>query len=119
MTGARICKVGYIGFNNKINVLGKNFRRQQDAKVLELSRSVVFFSSNFTSNRAITRGILTSIVKLKEKGIPIKRAHLVEANKYLNIVGGAMILDTLTEEEVVEMIDKHLEKVFEFEAVLV
>lgn len=76
------------------------------------ARCVVFFSSNFTSNRAITRGILRSIIKLKNEGVAIKRDHFVQANKYLNIVGGAMILDMLTEEEVVEMVDKQLEKLF-------
>lgn len=115
---ARLWWVGYMTYDekNKENPYWlTDFFCESDFS----ARCVVFFSSNFTSNRAITRGILTSIVKLKEKGITIKRAHLVEANKYLNIVGGAMILDMLTEEEVVEMIDKHLEKVFGFEAVLV
>ncbi|MFV8829535.1 DUF6339 family protein [Alkalihalobacterium sp. APHAB7] len=76
------------------------------------ARCVVFFSSNFTSNRNITKGILKSLVKLKEKGIPIKRDHFVQANKYLNVVGGAMILDMLTSDEVEQMVDKHLYKHF-------
>lgn len=111
---ARLWWVGYMTYDekNKENPYWlTDFFCESDFS----ARCVVFFSSNFTSNRAITRGILRSIVKLKDKGVSIKRAHLVEANKYLNIIGGAMILDMLTEEEVTDMIDKHLEKVFEFE----
>ncbi|MFC0300532.1 DUF6339 family protein [Virgibacillus soli] len=76
------------------------------------ARSVVFFSSNFTSNRAITRGILRALVSWKQKGNTIKRDHFVQATKYLNVVGGAMILDTLTMEEVEKMVGERLEQVF-------
>nr|WP_263327086.1 DUF6339 family protein [Neobacillus sp. Marseille-Q6967] len=76
------------------------------------ARCVVFFSSNFTSNRNITKGILKSIIKLEKRGIQVKRDHFVQANKYLNVVGGAMILDMLTTEEVEEMIDQYLIKYY-------
>ncbi|AST94263.1 hypothetical protein BC6307_07205 [Sutcliffiella cohnii] len=77
------------------------------------ARAVVFFSSNFTSNRNITKGIIRTLVKLEESGVAIKRDHFVQANKYLNVVGGAMILDMLTTEEVEEMVGKHLAKSFD------
>ncbi|WP_413299665.1 DUF6339 family protein [Bacillus sp. 1P10SD] len=67
------------------------------------ARCVVFFSSNFTSNRNITKGILKSLIKLERRGVSIKRDHFVQANKYLNVVGGAMILDMLKTDEVEEM----------------
>lgn len=76
------------------------------------ARCVVFFSSNFTSNPAITKGILRALVELRDEGVDIKRAHFVEANKYLNISGGAMVLDLLEKDEVKEMIEKRVRKVF-------
>lgn len=79
------------------------------------ARSVIFFLSNFTSNRTITRGILKCLIRLEQNGIAIKRDHFVQANKYLNVVGGAMILDMLTEEEVEEMVNKYLMKYFGYE----
>ncbi|WP_227521477.1 DUF6339 family protein [Bacillus alkalisoli] len=79
------------------------------------ARSVVFFSSNFTSNRNITKGILKTLVKLEESGVAIKRDHFVQANKYLNVVGGAMILDMLSTEEVEDMVGKHLKKHLDIE----
>lgn len=77
------------------------------------ARCVVFFSSNFTSNPAITKGILRALVELRDGGVDIKRAHFVEATKYLNISGGAMVLDLLEEDEVKEMVEKRVRKVFE------
>lgn len=79
------------------------------------ARCVVFFSSNFTSNRAITRGILRALITLREEGVVIKREHFVESTKFLNISGGAMVLDLLEEDEVKEMVEKRLRKVFGFE----
>lgn len=76
------------------------------------ARCVTFFSSNFTSNRNITKGILKTLFKWKENGINIKRDHFVQANKYLNVVGGAMILDVLSTEEVEEMVGEYLEKYY-------
>jgi hypothetical protein len=76
------------------------------------ARSVVFFSSNFTSNPNITKGILRSLIKLQKNGVSIKRDHFVQANKYLNVVGGAMVLDMLTTDEVENMIDKYLAKYY-------
>lgn len=81
------------------------------------ARSVLFFSSNFTSNRAITKGILKALITLRNEGVPIKREHFVEANKYLNISGGAMVLDLLEEDDVEEMVEKRLRKVFSLEKV--
>lgn len=76
------------------------------------ARSVVFFSSNLTSNPNITKGILKTLIKWKDSGIEIKRDHFVQANKYLNVVGGAMILDLLTLEEVENMVDGYLRKYY-------
>jgi len=79
------------------------------------ARSTIFFSSNFTSNRNITKGILRALIKIKNHGVLIKRDHFVEANKYLNVVGAAMILDMLNTAEVEEMVGKHLCKIFKLE----
>ncbi|WP_235848392.1 DUF6339 family protein [Litchfieldia alkalitelluris] len=79
------------------------------------ARCVVFFSSNLTSNKTITTGILRSIIKLDAKGIAVKRDHFVQATKYLNVVGGAMILDMLSTDEVEKMVDKYLAKYFNLE----
>lgn len=108
---ARLWWVGYMTYDetNKNNPYWlTEFFCEKDFS----ARSTIFFSSNFTSNRIITKGILKTLIKWRKSGIAIKRYHFVEANKYLNIVGGAMILDMLTTEEVEEMVDGYLKKQF-------
>lgn len=83
------------------------------------ARLTTFFSSNFTSNRVITKGILKALITLKDEGVAIKRDHFTESTRYLNIVGGATVLDLLEENEVKEMIEKRLRKVFNLEKVLI
>lgn len=79
------------------------------------ARCVVFFSSNHTSNPNISKGILKTLYKWQEKGITVKRDHFVQSTKYLNVVGGAMILDMLSTEDVEEMLDKYLRKFYGME----
>ncbi|MDM5332130.1 DUF6339 family protein [Ureibacillus composti] len=108
---ARLWWVGYMTYdeNNKENPYWlTEFFCSADFS----ARCVVFFSSNFTSNRAITKGILKALITLRDEGVAIKREHFVEANKYLNISGGAMVLDLLEESEVEEMVKKRIRKVF-------
>lgn len=109
---ARLWWVGYMTYDesNKENPYWlTDFFCEKDFS----ARSVVFFSSNFTSNRNITIGILRSIYKLqRNRRVTIKRDHFVQATKYLNVVGGAMILDMLSSEEVEEIIDKYLVRYF-------
>lgn len=76
------------------------------------SRTIYFFSSIFTSNRNITRGILRAFHEFKNRGIKIKRKYYLEANRYLNIIGGARILDLFSEEEIMKMVYDHLNNHF-------
>ena len=52
------------------------------------------------------------MIKIKERRVVINREHFVEANKYLNIVGAATILDMLSFEDIEKMVLKHLVKIF-------
>ncbi|WP_274541764.1 DUF6339 family protein [Staphylococcus chromogenes] len=72
------------------------------------ARAVIFFSSNFTSNKELGLGILSAIYRLKQDGVDIKRDHFVQANKYLNLIGGVTLLDLKTRAEVEEEIYGYL-----------
>ncbi|UBH15782.1 DUF6339 family protein [Macrococcus armenti] len=72
------------------------------------ARAVVFFSSNFTTNKNLGLGILSALYKLKEQGVEIKRSHFVEANRYLNLLGGVAVLDLMSREEV----ERHILELF-------
>lgn len=76
------------------------------------STLILFSSNNFVSNREIGLGVIDCISERKKNGEKIGRYHLVEANKYLNCVGGITLLDSLTRNEVKNMVDKQLTKLF-------
>ena len=65
------------------------------------SKMVIFFSSNFTTNPKMARGIISGIKKIVESGIiKDKREVYVKVTSTFNIMGGVRILDMLTEHEV-------------------
>lgn len=72
------------------------------------ARAVIFFLSNFTSKKEQGLGILSAIYRLKQDGVDIKRDHFVQANKYLNLIGGVTLLDLKTRAEVEEKIYGYL-----------
>lgn len=74
------------------------------------STILLFSSSNFTANKNIALGILDCIAERKAKGEKIGRYHYVEANKYLNNLGGVMLLDSISRDEVHSIVDNHLNK---------
>lgn len=76
------------------------------------STILLFSSSNFTARKEIALGVLDCLGARKAKGEKIGRYHYVEANRYLNSLGGAMLLDMFTREEVCELTEKHLKKYF-------
>ena len=74
------------------------------------SNILLFSSNNFSSNKDLALGLLDCLTELKAKGTVIKREHFVESNKYLNCIGGVVLLDTITRSEVKQMIAEHLDK---------
>lgn len=68
---------------------------------------LTFFSSNYTNNPKITRAILKSFDGIEKRGIKISREQFREILRYVNILGGIILLDYLTEEELIERITNH------------
>ena len=76
------------------------------------SNIVLISSNNFVSNKNLALGVLDCISKRKQTGEKIGRYHFVEANKYINCVGGAALLDTMTREEARNLANKRLNKLY-------
>lgn len=76
------------------------------------SNIVLFSSNNFTANKNLALGVMDCIAERKSAGEEIGRYHFVEANKYLNCIGGVSLLDTISREEAKIMADKRLAKLF-------
>ena len=71
--------------------------------------AVALLSSNIISNKEIALGILEAVKVLIEKErMVVNRFPYSEAGKILNEVGGVRILDTLTREEVKDILIKNL-----------
>lgn len=71
------------------------------AKVLSL------FSSNFTNNPSIARAVLYAISELEASGKKVDRKKYLEIIRYVNLLGGIIILDYLSEEELKEKVIDH------------
>lgn len=76
------------------------------------SNIVLISSNNFVSNKNLALGVLDCISKRKQTGEKIGRYHFVEANKYINCIGGAALLDTMTREEARNLANKRLNKLY-------
>ena len=76
------------------------------------SNIVLISSNNFISNRNLALGVLDCIMKRKQAGEKIGRYHFVEANKYLNCIGGITLLDTMSREEAKDLANKRLNKLY-------
>lgn len=76
------------------------------------SNIVLISSNNFVSNKNLALGILDCISRRKQGGDKIGRYHFVEANRYINCIGGVTLLDSMTREEVMDLTNKRLNKLF-------
>lgn len=77
------------------------------------STVILLSSSNFMANREIALGVLDCMAARRARGERIGRYHYVEANRYLNSLGGTMLLDTIGREEVREIVDRRLDRYLE------
>ncbi|MFI3326955.1 MAG: DUF6339 family protein [Clostridia bacterium] len=71
------------------------------------TKVLTLFSSNFTNNPTITRAILNSIISIEKDDIKVGRKEYFEIIRYVNFLGGVIILDYLTEDELKEKIIRH------------
>lgn len=76
------------------------------------SNILLISSNNFIANKNVALGITDCLLEREYKGEKIGRYHYVEANKYLNCIGAVSLLDTLSRDEIKELINKHLTKYF-------
>lgn len=76
------------------------------------SNIILLSSNNFISNKELALGLLDCMIERKSNGEKIDRYHYVEANKYLNCIGGISLLDTMTREETKVIVNKRLDKVY-------
>lgn len=71
--------------------------------------AVAYFSSNLVSNKEIVLGTLEAICELIDENKMIEnRFSYSNANKILNLVGGVVVLDFLSKEEIKNIVKENL-----------
>ena len=65
------------------------------------------------ANTQISVGLLSALKKLEENGYDMthRKQKLLEATKYLNVLGGTYILDYFTSEEIEEKVIKYMKSI--------
>jgi hypothetical protein len=67
--------------------------------------SDIFHSNNFSANPVILNGIVKAFKNFNDKKIPLShREHIRSSMKLLNTVGGGIVLDCLSEDEIAKII---------------
>ena len=74
------------------------------------SNMILLSSSNVTSNKNVFLGLLDCLENRKKNGEKIGRYHFVNSLRYLNSLGGSFLLDTISREEISEIVDNCLTK---------
>lgn len=101
---ARLWWVGRLIFNEEIN---DNFAALEYMKVDFATKVRTLFSSNYTNNPKITRALLNAVGEMETQGLKVSRESYHELIRYVNTLGGIIILDYLSENELKEKIKKH------------
>ena len=73
---------------------------------------ILISSNNFISNKNLALGVFDCIQKRKNAGENIGRYHFVEANKYINCIGGISLLDAMAREEVCKLANRRLNQLY-------
>ena len=74
-------------------------------------KTLILFSSNYMSSRPVALGLLSALNDLERNTASNGRERKLiyqEASKYLNILGGTMILDYFTKEEIEARVKNHI-----------
>lgn len=76
------------------------------------TKTLVIFSNNFMSNKKVAIGVLSALSELEKENFSLnkrlKRDVYYEATKYLNVLGGTVILDMLSPKEIKEKVINYL-----------
>ncbi|WP_437130609.1 DUF6339 family protein [Peptostreptococcus russellii] len=85
----------------KLDIIGSN---DISSKI-----SDIFYNNNFSSNPMILSGIVNGIKHFKDKGIEITlREHIRPSLQLLNAVGGGLILDCLSKDDIAKIIIENI-----------
>lgn len=107
---SRLWWTGYLLYDSSSN---EHYKAVDLISEAAYSSNIVLLSSNnFVSNKKLVLGVLDCISSRKQAGEKIGRYHFVEVNKYINCIGGVSLLDSMTREEVRDLANRRLNKLY-------
>lgn len=71
------------------------------------TKVLTLFSSNYTNNPKITRAVLVALAELELEYGKLGRDKFLAILRYVNMLGGIVILDFLSQDELKEKIKKY------------
>lgn len=99
--------IGYLTYDNgweKLDAIGPE---DFSSKTNE-----IFYSNTFSSNNQITSGICKALKVYRDKGIDINSKSMLRPSmQYLNAIGGAVLLDMYSEEEIATIVSECIENI--------
>lgn len=101
-----LAKCWWVGRNTFNGSVANNFEKLDIIGSNDISSKIsdIFYSNTFSSNPTILGGIVEGIKYFKDEGTQITlREHIRPSLQLLNAVGGGIILDCLSEEEIAEI----------------
>lgn len=91
------------------------FRALNYLRVDFSTKVLTLFSSNFTNNPVIARAILNAVSTLETSVNKFSREDFFEILRYVNFLGGIIILDYLSQDELEGKIIKHYNELHKFD----
>lgn len=102
---------------DKSNMLN-HFQMLDDLGANDLSSKVsdIFYSNTFASNPVILKGICDALKFYKNYGIKLRmKEEIRPAMRYLNVVGGAILLDVLSSDDIKDIVIKRISEILKGE----
>lgn len=101
---ARLWWIGRLIYDEKST---EHFNALEYLKVDFPTKVLTLFSSNYTNNPQIVRALLMAVAEIEKQGFKVTRKSYQELIRYVNTLGGIIILDYLSENELKEKIKNH------------
>lgn len=106
-----LAKCWWVGRNTFDGSCSNHFEKLDIIGINDISSKIsdIFYSNNFSSNPTILAGIVNGIKYFKDEGVQITlREHIRPSLQLLNAVGGGLILDCLSEDDIAEIMIENI-----------
>lgn len=106
-----LAKCWWVGRNTFDEINTNHFEKLDIIGSNDISSKIsdIFYSNNFSSNPMILSGIVDGIKYFKDEGVQITlREHIRPSLQLLNAIGGGLVLDCLSKDDIAEIIIENI-----------